>query len=150
MKLEKYISELLYHVDCVIVPNFGGFITGKISASIVEEKIYPPSKKVSFNSQLAHNDGLLVNHVASVDGISYEAANEKVANEVANWRTQLENGSLTITSVGTLTYNEEKQLVFEPNNATNFSIDAFGFAPVEATAIERFKQEVKPLSLIHI
>ncbi|MDA9349687.1 hypothetical protein N9R21_07960, partial [Polaribacter sp.] len=32
MTVEKYINELLYRYDCVIVPNFGGFITNKIGA----------------------------------------------------------------------------------------------------------------------
>ena len=34
MALEDYIKDLLYRYDCVIIPNFGGFVTNQISAQI--------------------------------------------------------------------------------------------------------------------
>ena len=72
MNLASYINDLLYRYDCVIVPNFGGFITNKVSAKINENtnSIYPPSKKISFNKHLNVNDGLLVNYVATSENIS--------------------------------------------------------------------------------
>jgi hypothetical protein len=34
MKIEQYISELLYKYDCVIVPGLGGFVANYKSATI--------------------------------------------------------------------------------------------------------------------
>ena len=38
MDITKYISDLLYRYDCVIIPGFGGFITNKIGAKLDEKK----------------------------------------------------------------------------------------------------------------
>jgi hypothetical protein len=34
MKLDHYISQLLFRYDCVIVPNLGGFVTNYKPATI--------------------------------------------------------------------------------------------------------------------
>lgn len=147
MILKSYIQDLLYRYDCVIVPNFGGFVTNKIGAKIEDSVIYPPSKQISFNAQLTHNDGLLVNHVASIEKLSFNEANEKVAKIVAEWKQLLEIQSLLIDNVGTISLNDEKQLTFEPNKKVNFDIASFGLAPVDnVSAIERYKEQVKPLN----
>lgn len=146
MQLVNYINDLLYRYDCVIVPNFGGFVTNKIGATISSDHIfYPPSKQVSFNSNLKHNDGLLANYVASVNNISFEEANKKIADLVINWKEQLQTSSVEISSIGSLSLTAEKQLIFEPDTNSNFLMESFGLATVNSQVIERFKQEVKPL-----
>ncbi|MCK5537667.1 MAG: hypothetical protein KAI79_12630, partial [Bacteroidales bacterium] len=62
--LSKYIRDLLYRYECVIIPEFGGLLTKTISTKIDEETntFYPPTKQLGFNSQLIENDGLLANH----------------------------------------------------------------------------------------
>ncbi|NNG09397.1 MAG: SPOR domain-containing protein, partial [Arenibacter sp.] len=65
MGTEHYIAELLYRYNCVIVPEFGAFLTQMKSAVINDttNSFYPPSKIVSFNEQLSSNDGLLVSYM---------------------------------------------------------------------------------------
>ena len=36
MKFDKYIKDLLYRNDCVVLPNLGAFITRNVSAKIDE------------------------------------------------------------------------------------------------------------------
>ena len=74
MKISKYISELLYYHDCIIIPNFGAFIANYESSEINYDsnKISPPKKKLSFNINLKSNDGLLVNHISKSENISYD------------------------------------------------------------------------------
>lgn len=147
MTLANYINELLYRYDCVIVPNFGGFVTNKIGAKInaSTSTFYPPKKKLTFNAYLQHNDGLLANHIASVEKISFEKATEKISIEVTKWKEQLETSLVKVDKVGTLTLNEDKQLIFEPNNNSNFLVESFGLSDVESSEIKRFKDEVKTL-----
>lgn len=147
MQLTNYISDLLYRYDCVIVPDFGGFVTNKTGAKVnnVTHTFHPPMKQVSFNIHLKHNDGLLANYVASVEKISFEQANESIKKTVANWQNLLQNSVIDIANIGSLQFNTEKQLVFEPNTSTNFLTESFGLSTVETPAIKRFKQEVKPL-----
>ena len=145
MRLANYINDLLYRYDCVIVPNFGGFVTNKIGAKVDENAnaIYPPKKQLTFNAYLQHNDGLLANYIASAEKITFEEATEKIADEVANWKKQLESSSLTVAKVGTLTLNEDYKLIFEPNEKSNFLLESFGLAEAAASEVKRANEEVK-------
>jgi len=147
MNLASYINDLLYRYDCVIVPNFGGFIANKIGAVLDEETqtFFPPMKKIGFNANLKHNDGLLANYIASSENISFERANTFIDTEVYNWQTQLASETLEIENVGVITRNEEKQLIFEPKASTNFLRQSFGLSSVVSSAQERYQEKVIPL-----
>ena len=75
MQLHDFISDLIYRYDCVVVPGFGAFLSQQQPSKSHElsHAFYPPSKQLSFNSQLTNNDGLLANHMVLLEGISYEA-----------------------------------------------------------------------------
>ena len=61
----KYIVQLLRHLDCVIIPDFGGFVAQYKTASLDGVTGYsPPSKQILFNINLKNNDGLLANKIA--------------------------------------------------------------------------------------
>lgn len=147
MILENYINDLLFRYDCVIVPNFGGFITNKISATLNKSThvFNPPTKQIGFNSNLTHNDGLLANYIASVENISFEKANGFIDTAVASWLSSLEKGAIEIVAIGQISSNEENQLVFEPNTDTNFLTDSFGLSAVEVSVKEALKENVIPL-----
>ena len=69
MQITTYINDLLYRYECVIIPGFGALLTQYHSARIDSDThvLFPPSKTLSFNRQLQTNDGLLANHIASVE-----------------------------------------------------------------------------------
>ncbi|MBA6156756.1 HU-CCDC81 and SPOR domain-containing protein [Tenacibaculum sp. S7007] len=150
MTLANYINDLLYRYDCVIVPNFGGFVTNKIGAKVnnFTHTFYPPKKQITFNAYLKHNDGLLANYIASNKNISFEEATNFIAEEVATWTKELETKSIEVDSVGSLSLNEEQQIVFEPNASSNFLAESYGLTEVESPAVKRFKGEVKPLPIV--
>ena len=60
MKIEQYISQLLYRYQCVTVPGFGAFLTEFQSAQLDENShsFYPPKKMISFNPSLFLIKGL--------------------------------------------------------------------------------------------
>ncbi len=72
MKIDQHISDLLYCYDCVIIPDFGGFVANYRSAEIDKKRniLYPPSKGIIFNKNLVHNDGLLANKIAKDENTS--------------------------------------------------------------------------------
>ena len=87
MRLAKYISDLLYRYECVILPNFGGFVTNEISAKISSaHTFYAPSKQLTFNPHLQNNDGLLANYIAESNNIPYSNALEILESEIKNWK----------------------------------------------------------------
>lgn len=148
MTLEAYIKELLYRYDCVIVPNFGGFITNRIGAKLDKnsQNFYPPTKLLSFNSHLKVNDGLLANYVVASENISYTKALQKIEALVSNWKHQLQKGSLVLENIGTLKLNENKKILFEPNTSINFLASSFGLASY--TVSELTKEEAKVIPLV--
>ena len=76
----EYISNLLFLHDCVIIPDFGGFICNYKSAYIDETSgiITPPSKDILFNRNLTHNDGLLANWIVCKENVPYDKAVKQV------------------------------------------------------------------------
>jgi hypothetical protein len=101
MILANYITDLLYRYDCVIVPDFGGFITNKVGAKINKETqtFYPPTKQITFNSLLKHNDGLLANYIASSENISFEKASTAISLAVIKWQNELQTNAVKITNL---------------------------------------------------
>lgn len=152
MNIELYINELLYRHDCVIVPGFGGFITNKISAILNTENqtFNPPSKQISFNSFLKHNDGLLANHISKNEHISFEEATKQIALTVSKWNKELQTNPIKILNIGKLVFNKEHQLVFEPSLSVNFLPGSFGLATVKATTIKRQEPIVKPMVTVPV
>ena len=137
MNLEKHISSLLYRHDCVVVPEFGAFITQKINAGYTPETsvFSPPSKKIAFNPSLTLNDGLLVQELAQSSGISFEKAKEELETSVRFWKNHLNtNSSLTLTDLGNFTKDETGLLQFQPNGE-NYLLDAFGLESIRAKYI---------------
>ncbi|MBT7704855.1 MAG: hypothetical protein HN746_05130 [Polaribacter sp.] len=138
MTVEKYINELLYRYDCVIVPNFGGFITNKIGAKVnsFTHTFHPPTKQITFNTHLKQNDGLVVSYIAAVENISFEKALAKINASVASWNESLKNGAVVFENIGALAFNAEKQLIFEPQKEHNFLTNSFGLSTVSSPAIK--------------
>lgn len=138
MQLSKYISDLLYRYECVIVPNFGGFVSNTIPSkrNIENHQFTPPTKTISFNINLQKNDGLLINHIAKSLNISFDNAAAMVQNTVENWQNNLQESPLLLNNIGQFTL-ENGQLVFEPLNKINYLTSSFGLSDVSADYILR-------------
>ncbi|HNQ12113.1 MAG TPA: SPOR domain-containing protein [Bacteroidia bacterium] len=140
MKVEKSISELLFHHDCVIVHNFGGFVANYKSAHLhpAHHLFYPPSKKIAFNAGLKNNDGLLASHLAQQLDITYNEALNFIDHFVRDANILLQQGKkIYIQKVGCLYLDKEKHIQFEADNTQNFLLDSFGLEPIHAPAIRR-------------
>lgn len=143
MKLELVIESLLYDNDCVIVPEFGAFIANIEGAHYqpLSSKIHPPRKRIGFNAKLKQNDGLLANHIASSQGMSYEDALRFIQSEQVQWQKALSEGKrLRIQHVGVLYADANAALRFDPSHEKNFLLDAFGLSPVHIKEIKKEKK----------
>jgi len=150
MKIENYISALLYRYQCVTVPGFGAFLTEIQSAQLNgnTNTFYPPKKVVSFNPHLKNNDGLLANHVSLQEKISYEDAVAAVQNEVTVWIDKLQRREiLGLKNIGEISTNSEWNWVFEPVTSVNYLADAFGLTAVVSPSVTRevLKAQVEAL-----
>lgn len=153
MGIANYIVQLLYRYQCVSVSGFGAFLTETITAKIQEnnQTFYPPKKVISFNALLKGNDGLLANHIAVTEKISYDAAVLSIEKEVFTWKKQLEqNEILVLKNIGNLRLNQEYNLVFTPSADMNYLTDSFGLSSFVSPVIKRevFKQQAEALEEI--
>ena len=150
MLIEKHISDLLYRYQCVTVPGFGAFLTETVSAHVTgsASSFFPPKKVVSFNANVKNNDGLLVNHVALQEKMSYELAVIKIGDVVNEWTYLLQNRNrVVLKNIGEISVNNEMNWVFEPANTINYLTDSFGLSSFVSPEITRevLKQEVEAL-----
>ncbi len=150
MKIEQYISQLLYRYQCVTVPGFGAFLTEFQSAQLDENShsFYPPKKMVSFNPFIKNNDGLLANHLAEAEKISYEIAVNIIQNEVSHWKTKIQEfGSFSVKNVGDFSLNSEKNIVFVPVDQINYFTASFGLSSFVSPSVKRevYKKQVEQL-----
>lgn len=155
MRLERFITDLLYVHDCVIVPGFGGLVANYRAARLNRSThvIQPPSKHVGFNRHLTQNDGLLVAHISSMANITYFQAQQQVDQLVAQMKKELtEKGRMAWEKIGVFFYDQSGLLHFIPEDQENFLPDAFGLSSVQlkpiAVQIEQEKQsetEVIPM-----
>jgi hypothetical protein len=150
MKIEQYISQLLYRYQCVTVPGFGAFLTEFQSAHLDESShsFYPPKKLISFNPFIKNNDGLLANHLAQAEKIAYEIAVNAIQNEVSHWKTKIQElGYFSIKNIGEFSLNAEKNLVFVPADQINYLKESFGLSSFVSPAVKRevYKEEIEAL-----
>ena len=140
MQLNQYISELLYRYECVVVPGLGAFLTHKVSAEIdAQAQVFsPPKKRLSFNEQLQQNDGVLANHIATSEKVSYENALAKIAKQVAEIQQSLkQNETVSIKYVGDLSRRKTGALEFEPSYHLNYMTAAFGLSQFVSPEVKR-------------
>ncbi|MCF6213928.1 MAG: SPOR domain-containing protein [Flavobacteriaceae bacterium] len=149
MKLASYISDLLYRYECVIIPEFGGFVT-TLKPTIFNPKnntFYPPSKAISFNANLVHNDGLLANYMAKVEKCSYTEATNKIKNILASWQKDLHsNNIIELDKIGSFTQNPEGKIIFDPQGSTNYLTDSYGLSPLIASKVAK---DNAPVTLVN-
>jgi len=127
-ELDKYVSELLFDYDCVIVPQLGGFMTNYKPAYFDKGIAHPPSKELRFNKNLTKNDGLLSQSISNSEGISIQNADAILHESVEHYLGQLkESGRVKLNKVGILFIDENKQLRFTPDTTVNYLRQSFGF-----------------------
>ena len=128
-KVDGYISDLLYKNDCVILPEFGGFVTSYAPAHLHPSRhtLYPPSKDILFNIRLQKNDGLLVNYIAGQEQIPYQESALRIREFTTRCMTRLQQKEpVVFENIGTFTINREGNIEFTPSGETNFLEDAYG------------------------
>ncbi len=159
MDISLSLVELLRLHDCVIIPDLGGFIANYRPAEmdLASNKFFPPKKEIVFSSKLNKNDGLLVSHICETEGLGYFEARKVVSEYTDEAWSKLENGEiLEFPSIGSLRFDKNDKLIFEPAVLENLLLDTFGmedFHFSELTRIEplpvkqvfRDKEAVRPV-----
>jgi nucleoid DNA-binding protein len=138
-QITHLIAELLFKHDCVILPEFGGFVTRNFSSNFSKGNtiLYPPSKHVIFNKNLVHNDGLLISALMQKNNILIEDATKQIE-DYKNYIQSLLSVKkrFELINIGLFYIDTEGFLRFEAKTDVNFLLDSFGFEPVIANEID--------------
>jgi len=116
--LITHIEFLLHSHDCVIIPNFGGFVINS-SPSIKDgfSSFIGPKCDIIFNRELTHNDGLLAQSYMKINSIRFEEANKQIQKAVSELTSLLEsNDVVQLGELGAMRMNEERKYLFSPTN----------------------------------
>ena len=149
-QITHLIAELLFKHDCVIVPNFGGFVARNYNSNFSKGSnvLYPQSKHILFNKNLVHNDGLLISAFMQKNNMALTDATK----QIEDYRDYVQSllsvkKRFELDNIGLLYIDAENSLRFEAKTDVNFLLESFGFEPVIANelVIEPEKQiSVKP------
>ena len=139
IELERHITKLLLTNDCVIVPDFGGFMTHHIDSVYDHEArmFYPPLRTLGFNPQLKINDSLLVQSYVEVYDISYPEALTRIENDVTRLKAILEkDGEYELYGLGVIYIRKDGGYDFRPCEAGILTPDYYGLSTFSAHIIE--------------
>lgn len=136
MNIQSHIETLLYRHDCVMVKGLGGFVCQRQSAQIKDDCFLPPSKQLTFNQSLDKGDGLLANHIAKEEKVSYHIAQQKIQSFSRKIIDTLEEEKeIYLKNLGTFKKNSENKLVFDPDSQRDWLIEAYGLMKFKVSEI---------------
>jgi len=136
----KYIADLLKTYNCVIIPEFGGFVANYQPAKVhpTQHTFQPPSKLIAFNENLNSNDGLLISHISKAEGIPFEKAQQQVRIFKEECETALKSKEvIVLPKIGKLYLDIENNLQFSRDRTTNFLLQSFGMSTVQFPPVVR-------------
>lgn len=138
MQIDAILYQLLLKHECIIVPNFGGFIVRESPCNFNASKdvLKPYIKSVFFNPHLNENDGLMINAIMSSEKISYNEANNLLEKWVKSQQDSLfENGKSIIKGIGVFNKGNDNSKWFSSDPALNLELSTFGLRPVKAAIV---------------
>lgn len=150
---EEVLCQLILKHQCVIVPNFGGFVSKPIPASIDFDKgvISAPFKQLLFNRNLMNDDGLLLSEYARLNGLFYQEGVEQLSTFTKNLNADLQLGKqVSIPKIGLFSKDQDGVIRFEQDRHFNHLLSAYGlsniqFVPQKETPIITMQPKVEEL-----
>ncbi|MBD2754475.1 HU domain-containing protein [Spirosoma validum] len=151
--VNDYLKKLLYQYDCVVVPEFGAFLTHYQPAAFSEASgLYlPPRKRVAFNEALRFDDGILANYIMLHEPVTREGAQRHISVFVDELREQVEViGHFELDGIGTFSRNDEGKLQFDPSLRHNFFGEAYGMSALSVHLVNRPAVAETPIEAVPV
>ncbi|SFL56311.1 hypothetical protein [Proteiniphilum acetatigenes] len=115
-QLISHIEFLLHDHNCVIIPDFGGFVVNTIPPQRDGiAAFHAPVCELVFNRDLTHNDGLLAQSYMKNDSMTFESAMQKVEQDVQMLKRRLrEQYRVDMGKLGSFDMHDDKRFVYTP------------------------------------
>jgi hypothetical protein len=123
-RLLIHIERLLLTNDCVIIPEFGGFVLHPCPAVYQrgEHRFCPPGKGIVFNPALKHYDRLIPESYMHMYGMSFEDAHFSLRKDIEELHHILDNeGAVYFERIGFLRKDDVGNLFFDVERNASFA-----------------------------
>jgi nucleoid DNA-binding protein len=142
--LNFHIAYLLTRHECVIIPDFGAFIVSENKGNKIDSRnvLTPPSRFLSFNSEITHNDGLFANSIAREKNCGFKEAMTYVQAYSDDLRERLANRErIQLPWVGRLSLSGNGKILFTPAPNQSCNADFYGFTSVRLPKLMELKNQ---------
>lgn len=130
------LKELIMECDRVSLPCLGSFLSEYSSATMLDGRMYPPSKSIVFHQNEIWNDEKLENRIAQVNNVSIGVAKEELAFWIDNICVLLATGEeVLLQGLGRLYVSKQAKLMFE-QESENLLTESFGLEAVDIQTFE--------------
>jgi hypothetical protein len=143
---EEVVCQLILRHNCVVLPNFGGFVSKTISAQIDFEKgiLQAPYKQLLFNRNLINDDGLVLAEYARLNGLYYQEGVSQLTDFTGKLNADLAQGKqVSIPKLGIFTKDADGIVRFEQDRHFNLLLSSYGLSNV--TFVPNQIQEETPI-----
>lgn len=143
---EEVICQLILRHNCVVLPNFGGFVSKTISAQIDFEKgiLQAPYKQLLFNRNLINDDGLVLAEYARLNGLYYQEGVSQLTDFTGKLNADLAQGKqVNIPKLGVFSKDADGIVRFEQDRHFNLLLSSYGLSNV--TFVPNPVQEETPI-----
>lgn len=133
------LIESLRENECVVVPEFGAFITQTQSASLnyITNRFTPPHREIVFNSNITADDDAFARQYAETKNISLEAASKEIHDFAMQTLARVEAGDkVEMKGLGILS-SVNGQIIFKAEDTNELLDEAFGLKSFTAQPILR-------------
>ncbi len=146
IELIQHIESLLLNNNCVIIPQFGGFVAHHAPARWLEDEgIYlPPARTIGFNPQLKINDGLLIQSYMQTYGTDFSDASKRVEKDVKELiRVLHERGKVELPGIGEISLDMDNSYGFNPAEDGIPTPEFYGLSSFEIEEWKAIQKEIE-------
>ena len=147
MKIGKYISELLYTHNTVVLPGFGSFSTTYVPAKFVAEKniVEAPARIPDFSPVPREGPTPLTTVIAEREGMTENAVKDFYKNLVREIDQSLQSGKkVELENIGLFQLDEKGEIQFSPDRNMNYLKEDTGVSHVKAPAFTPSPEKDEP------
>lgn len=138
MDIVQYIKEQLFTDQEVVIPGFGKFSGERKAAYIEKDKVYPPSKVITFVRDTKATVINLAVYISKKERISEDEAIKAISSFVTNSNQRLESGNTVIfEGIGIVTPLEEGKIGFKQSHQSNLLPETYGMEAVPLVAMDK-------------
>lgn len=115
-RLVSHIEFLLHEHNCVIIPEFGGFVVNSIHSRVENgTEFCAPTCELVFNRDLTYNDGLMAQSYMKTYQLSFESSTLEIQKGVRELKHRLhDHKHVVLGQLGSFTMQEDKRFVYKP------------------------------------